>query len=353
MTAGQRRTAGSKTLSVVLPNYNHGALIGRALDALLSQELPPSEIIVVDDASTDDSLEVIERFAAEAPSMRVLVNRRNCGAVAALERGLLAARGTYVYFAAADDWVLPGFFALAIETLDAHPRAGLFCGDARLADSRTGKTTGYRPIVRPFNRAGYVGPQSALRLLARIDNWILTGSAVFRRDCVAWAGGFDEGLGSFADGYLARKVALTYGFCYAPRVVAVWCVNSRSVSRQTARALDSARKVLDVVPAKLSADPAFPKWYAEAFCNRWCFATSRLALEANPVDRVFLAEMGARTSADRAALGRIWSLPSERLARSVTLAWLWWRFRPTSIRGVVRTALARLLERMTGSIRGR
>ena len=51
------------TLSVGMPNYNHGHLIGRALDAIVAQSRPPDELIIVDDASTDRSLEVIESYA--------------------------------------------------------------------------------------------------------------------------------------------------------------------------------------------------------------------------------------------------------------------------------------------------
>ncbi len=58
-------------LSVILPNFNHGALIARALSALLSQEPPPMEIIVIDDGSTDDSLTIIRQLAAESPMVRL------------------------------------------------------------------------------------------------------------------------------------------------------------------------------------------------------------------------------------------------------------------------------------------
>ena len=97
------------TLLVVLPNYNHAKFIGRALAALLAQARAADEIIVIDDGSTDDSMRVIERFAAKAPSINVLVNPSNRGVIPTLQRGLQAARGKYLYFAAADDFVLPGF----------------------------------------------------------------------------------------------------------------------------------------------------------------------------------------------------------------------------------------------------
>src|ERR1700759_4571063 len=78
------------TLSVVLPNYNHGKLIEQAVTALLAQERTPDEIIIVDDASTDDTLRVIERLASAAPTIRVIASRVNEGTTAALARGLAA-----------------------------------------------------------------------------------------------------------------------------------------------------------------------------------------------------------------------------------------------------------------------
>ena len=64
------------TLSVVLPNYNHARYLPRALDALLSQELPADEIIVVDDCSTDASQEIVSRYEARYPSIRLVANEK-------------------------------------------------------------------------------------------------------------------------------------------------------------------------------------------------------------------------------------------------------------------------------------
>ena len=330
------------SLSVILPNYNHGHLILRALTALASQD--PDEIIVVDDASTDDSLAMLQDFARSVP-LTILRNASNQGAVPALARGLAAASGRYVYFAAADDYVMPGFFPRALDLLERHPDAGLFCGEALLVDGLTGRPVGMRPPVRPLRRAGFVDPAGTRALLARIDNWILTGSAVFRRDAVVALGGLDARLGAFADGYLARKVALTHGFCFAPEMVATWCVYRESVSRQTVLQVAKAREMLDLLPRRIATDPAFPAWYAEAFARRWRFAAARLALEENPVDHELLGVMGAPSRLDRRVIRGIWRIAGGRPARLVTLAWLWLRLRPTSLVGLAATALARRFAR--------
>ena len=328
------------TLSVVLPNYNHAKFVGRALAALLSQERAADEIIVIDDGSTDDSVAVIERIAAAAPAIRLLRNPSNVGVIATLQRGLEAARGKYVYFAASDDWVFPGFFALALRRLEADPDIGLFCGEAMLVDGRTNRPFAVRPAVRPRMRAGRVEAAGAQELLRSSDNWILTGSAIFRRDCITWAGGFDARLGSFADGFIARKVALKYGFLFEPEIVASWMVFPDSVSRKTALDLQRTKYILDVVPTLIAADPGFPSWYADAFRDRWRFAACRLALQADPIERSVLLEMGAGSAAEKAKLESILAWPHRNLARLAVLAWLWYRLRPTSLSALLRTMLA-------------
>ncbi len=334
----------SPTLSVVLPNYNHGRLIARALEELLAQSPPPDEIIVIDDASTDDSIAVIERFAARSPSIRCLANEVNRGVIATLARGLAAAQGQFVYFAAADDWVMPGFFALALAALAAHPGLGLFCAEAVLVDGSTGTVLGYRPAVRPLPKSGAVTPEQARSLLRRTDNWILTGSSVFRREAVIAAGGFDPTVGSFADGLMARKIALARGFYFAPHVAAAWAIFSDSVSRTTALDPAHAQAALATVPRWLAADPVFPPWYPRLFQDRWRFASARLALLARPPNRPLLLDMGGMTAIDRAVIGGISALSTGRLARSVMLGWLWLRLRPTTLIGLARTTLARRRE---------
>ena len=328
------------TLSVVLPNYNHAKFVGRALAALLGQERAADEIIVIDDGSTDDSVAVIERIAAKAPTIRLLRNPGNVGVIPTLQRGLEAARGKYVYFAASDDWIFPGFFALALRRLEADPDMGLFCGEAMLIDGRSNRPFAVRPAVRPRLRAGRIEAAAAQQLLRSSDNWILTGSAIFRRDCVTWAGGFDARLGSFADGFIARKVALKFGFLFEPEIVASWVVFPDSVSRKTALDLQRTKYILDVVPTLIAADPGFPSWYANAFRDRWRFAACRLALQADPIERSVLLEMGAPSAAEKVELESILAWPNRNLARLVILARLWYRLRPTSLFALLRTMLA-------------
>ncbi len=330
-----------KVLSVILPNYNHGRYLEDAVVAIAGQDRPPDEIIVIDDASTDDSLAILRGLQAHYTCLQILVNETNQGAILTLERGLHRARGRYVYFAAADDRVLPGFFSMALGMLEAAPDVGLFCAETILADGLSGRRIGIRPAVRPIARRGRLSPAGVEALLRRADHFIHTGSSVLRRTTVIAKGGFDSEAGSFADGLLCRKIALEGGLCFAPEPVSVWQVHADSQSMRTALDRAEARKALVEMPRRIAQDPDFPPWYAEAFERRWRFAVMRLNLQQRSPDRVGLREMMPDTGLDRFVLGLALPWITLRTIRVALLAWLTMRLKPFRLRDVVKTALSR------------
>lgn len=337
------------TLSAILPNFNHGRYLPRALDALLAQERLADEIIVIDDGSTDDSREIIARYAAQHPSIRPLPNEENVGVIETLTRGLNAARGTYVYFGAADDFVLPGFFASGLAALKAHPDAGMFCGEMILVDGKSGKPLGYRPPVRPRLRAGYMSPAALAQRFRHADNFLLTGAAILRRDAAIQAGGFDPSLSTFADGYLVRKVALGNGMYYAPQACLTWCIFPDSVSRTTSTDLRQARQVFGAIQARMTVDPAFPRWYWPMFARRWRFSLCRLAVHEDPVNVAILEDLAIQSGSGGAILR--WALRNlgRKSAQLAILAWLWLKLRPYSLTRLAATSLARAWQTRSGS----
>jgi glycosyltransferase involved in cell wall biosynthesis len=337
------RRIGGDSISVILPNYNHGKYLKRAIEALLAQNPAPREIVVIDDASTDDSLATLDVLARRSAKIRVLKHAENKGLVAAQNGGLAVASGNLIYLAAADDWVLPGFFATAMEMLAKYPEAGLFCGDALLVRGLNNRFLGLRPIVPPRFRPAMIEASRVARMLAHSDNWILTGSAVIRQEAIAAAGGLDAELNSVADGFLTKKIALTRGFCYAPRVVSVWTIFPTGVSRSAALTLEQAFNVLRLIPQKLAADPAFPPWYAQVFSARWRFAASRLALKSKPAKLPILLGMNLVDNEGASGTRLLSALSRGRLGHLGLLAWMWFRFRPYRLMDLVAAFLFRRL----------
>src|SRR5947209_17719180 len=125
-------------ISVIIPNYNHAHFLPRCLDAQLNQPVLPYEIIVVDDASTDSSMEILNQYAQRNPVIRVYRNEKNSGTNFSVNRGLELSRVDYVLFPGADDEVRPALYEQAIRMFKTYPQAGVFSGLCEWRDTVSG-----------------------------------------------------------------------------------------------------------------------------------------------------------------------------------------------------------------------
>lgn len=330
-------------LTAIIPNRNHSALLPRSLGAMVRQTRQPDEIIVIDDASTDNSREVIRGFMAQLPQLRLLENPERLGAVGALNRGLQAATGDAVYCGAADDATDPGFVDIVLGALERHPNAGLACAEARLV-SEDGVFLGLRPASMPLLREGYLSPADTAAMLRQLDNWVLSVVTVARKDCMLKAGGFDEALGPFCDGFMQRRIALEQGFVFVPRVLGTWYVQQGSYSRSNS--LNPARiaGLIDKVCERLKAAEGapFPAGYSELFSRRARFACARLGVLEHDFDVDLVNALMQGSRVDGKALAVAGLLPGQ-LGRTAALGWLTIRLRPTSLVRLVASAVHRRL----------
>src|SRR5271166_5069327 len=119
------------TVTVVTPNYNYARYLPQRLDSILAQTYQDFELIILDNASTDNSREVIESYAKN-PRVRAIFNAENNGSTfKQWSLGLSHARGQYVWFAEADDYAEPSLLETLVDRLDRHPNVGIaFCQSA-------------------------------------------------------------------------------------------------------------------------------------------------------------------------------------------------------------------------------
>ncbi len=99
----------SVLLSLVVPVYNVAPFLERCLESLAAQNLDGVEIVLVDDGSTDDSPEILARYSAQHPQMRV-IRQPNGGLSAARNTGMDHISGEYLAFVDSDDWIEPGYY---------------------------------------------------------------------------------------------------------------------------------------------------------------------------------------------------------------------------------------------------
>ena len=97
-------------LSVVVPNYNHGFFINEQIEAIVNQTYKCHEIIIIDDKSTDNSVEIINKIIDKYPFIKLIQNKKKIGPFAIMNLGLDIASGDYVQFPYADDRICSNFF---------------------------------------------------------------------------------------------------------------------------------------------------------------------------------------------------------------------------------------------------
>ena len=107
-------------VTVLVAVYNAEAWLPRCLDSLLAQTLPDIQIVCIDDASTDHSLQLLQQYAERDARIEVIVLGENHGQAFARNQGLKKAKGEYVCFLDADDWLSPDALASAVAVFESH-----------------------------------------------------------------------------------------------------------------------------------------------------------------------------------------------------------------------------------------
>jgi glycosyltransferase involved in cell wall biosynthesis len=197
-------------ISVIIPLYNKRPYIHRALRSALRQSLPPAEIIVVDDGSTDGGADLVER-AALAPVR--LIRQPNSGAAAARNAGVLNATGNLLAFLDADDEWEPDFLAAVAALSARYPTAGLYAtGCRRILNMTSARSLSLRPpgqllLTNYFSLAAHV-------------NLLTSSSVAIPRSTFASTGLFDVTCRIAEDLDLWVRIALRFPIAYDTRLLA-------------------------------------------------------------------------------------------------------------------------------------
>jgi glycosyltransferase involved in cell wall biosynthesis len=134
-------TSKTPRLSLGLPVYNGGRYLAECLDAVVAQDLRDFELIISDNASTDNTGAIAEEYARHDSRIRVVRQPVNLGAAPNFNYVFHQAKAPYFKWVCADDGTAPGFLSAGVAELEAHPETVLVYGDVTLIDER-GKKIG-------------------------------------------------------------------------------------------------------------------------------------------------------------------------------------------------------------------
>ena len=205
-------------VSVLLTSYNYGRFITQALDSIFAQRGVDFEIVLVDNGSTDDTLERIEPYRAD-PRLRVFLNETNLGVTGNHNKAFEHSRGEYVVWLSADDRFLPGHLSRALAWYAEHPEIDVFYTDALVAFT-DGAAFGPRshPGHPPF---AYTGGRPEFGDLLTRGCYMCWPTMVFKRSLIEAFGPMNPAFTGSDYEYVIRLAAAGKTFAFRPTPAAI------------------------------------------------------------------------------------------------------------------------------------
>jgi len=221
-------------VSVIIPAYNTASTIERTLKSLFSQSFRDFEIIVVNDGSSDDTLDICKKMQKRSPVAMEVYHQSNMGGPSARNRGITLARGEYIIFLDADDLAEKDYVLRLMQAIESKPSIDIACCSYDLLY----EDGSFKPRLIT-NKTKILRGRDALLLLLTEKLEVWSGSAIYRRSMlIGFKIYFDESISMGEDiefrwraFYHARDVALI------PEVLVHYVQHGSSITR----ALDPKR----------------------------------------------------------------------------------------------------------------
>lgn len=189
-----RREGTLARIDVFIPCYNYGRFLYQCVNSVLGQSGVSVRVLIIDDASPDDTAEVAAALVSEDPRVSFIRHIENKGHIATYNEGIEWASADYMLLLSADDYLLPGALKRAADLMDAHPEVGFTFGNViELTDNGTERP--FESIIKPTNdpdKRILEGRQ--LIELSGADDLVTTCTAVVRTELQKHLGGYRHEL---------------------------------------------------------------------------------------------------------------------------------------------------------------
>jgi glycosyltransferase involved in cell wall biosynthesis len=232
------------SVSVLITCFNYAAYVGRAIESALEQTYAPSEIIISDDASHDNSCEVVESYMSRSRSIRLLRNSHG-GMAANLNSAYRNCSGDIICLLDADDTFLPGKIEAVVNAFYAHQQAGFAIHPASMVDNQN-RARGIYPLLSAL-------PSGDCVQITYDNSGILMGlppttNLALRREVAVQIFPIPVEYTGYAEQIIHRLAPLMTELCAIEAPMARWQLhgqNDQNSTRITPRRLERELKIMD------------------------------------------------------------------------------------------------------------
>jgi glycosyltransferase involved in cell wall biosynthesis len=273
-------------VSIVLPNYNYARYLDERIQSILNQTYTDFELIIADDASTDNSLEVIDQYTGDSRVKTMFFTENSGLPYKRWNDGSAQAEGEYILFAGADDSCHPTLLERLVEKMDANPSVGIAYTQSLEIDGEGNPIRTLNVLTDNLDKERWkhdyveTGKNECCYMLIR--NTIPNASAVMlKRQKFEEVGRFDEASRLVADWILWSKMLLVSDIAYIAEPLNYFRTHGTTVRSRTQS--DGLHVLEEVkVVAMISESAAIPQEYLDRaynrIVNRWVNSTVRLAV---------------------------------------------------------------------------
>ena len=233
-------------LSVIIPTYNGSKYLAAALNSIVVQQNNELECVVIDDGSTDNTLEIVETYQDHL-NIKLITKARAGNWVANTNHALKEAQGIYACFLHQDDLWLEGRLENIKKAIAAYPQASLYLHDSVFIDEQ-GKPLGLWSCPMTAKRQAIPGDLMKEKLL--IQNFIAIPAPVFKRSAALKIEGLNNDLWYTADWDFWLKLADMGETCYIPKPLAAFRVHGDSQTIRRSSSVAEFRQQMRLVVDK-------------------------------------------------------------------------------------------------------
>ncbi|MCB2173738.1 glycosyltransferase [bacterium] len=272
-------------VTAIIPNYNHAGFLEQRIRSVLAQTFQDYEVLLLDDASTDNSSEVLERFTGHPRVRDLLLNRENSGnPFRQWNKGVAAANGRYIWMAESDDYADPRLLATLVPILEDNPAVGVAYCQSRSVDEDNHQLASLKDWTDDLDKQRWAADFIAdgrdeccryLPLKCTIPN---ASAVVFRRSVYEQAGGADDSFRLAGDWMVWSKLLLHADLAFIARELNYFRIHGNTVrnsSTKSAVALQEAGRILSFLEERVAIPADIRSQALDRLLNRWITELSK------------------------------------------------------------------------------
>jgi glycosyltransferase involved in cell wall biosynthesis len=243
-------------VSIVVPSYNHSKYIKETVLSIVNQTYPNIELIVIDDGSKDNSVEILKGLQKEFDF--IFISRENRGLIATLNEGLSLAKGKYFCAVASDDVFMLNKIELQVIFMEKNPRYALCFGKMKIIDENS-------KYVKDFKSKNVQSGFMFYKIFAK--KFIITAPTVMlRKSNLVESGGYSNHF-YIEDFPLWLKLSLEYPFGYVNEYLVSYRIHGNNMSSNISKMIQETNKILDKYNIDNKTQRIMNYWYYRWFCD--------------------------------------------------------------------------------------